>query len=86
MQKVNILKEHGPDNITSREMKMVHAEFSHCIANMSFIELTSYFSEWKVFNVTTLFKSGVREDCGIYRPLTMLRIPRKLTESDICDR
>lgn len=83
LENVNIRKAHGPDNITSREMKMVHAEISYCIANisrMSFKE-TKYPSQWKVGKVTALFKSGKREDCGNYRPLTMLSIPSKITES-----
>ena len=33
--KCQLWNAHGPDNITSREMKMVHAGFSHGIANIS---------------------------------------------------
>ena len=60
-------------------MKVVNAEFSHCIANinrMSFTE-TAYPSKKKVGKVTTLFKSGGGEDFGNYQHLTMLSIPRK---------
>ena len=79
LQNVNFRKAHGLDNITSREMKVVNAEFSHCIANinrMSFTE-TAYPSKKKVGKVTTLFKSGGGEDFGNYQHLTMLSIPRK---------
>ena len=87
LQNVNIRKAHGPDNITSREMKMVHSEFSHCIANISRMSLreTTYPSKWKVGKVTTLFKSGERDVCANYRPLTLLSIPSKITESVICE-
>ena len=39
LQNVNIRKAHGPDNITSREMKMVYLGFSHCIANINRMSL-----------------------------------------------
>ena len=66
---------------------MVNAEFGHCIANinrMNFTE-TTYPSKRKVGKVTTLFKSGGREDCGNYEHLTMLSIVSKITESIICE-
>ena len=79
LQNVNFRKAHGLDNITSREMKVVIAEFSHCIANInrtSFTE-TAYPSKKKVGKVTILFKSGGGEDFGNYQHLTVLSIPRK---------
>ena len=71
-------------------MKIIHAEISHCIASISRISFreTKYPSRWKVGRVTTLFKSGVREDCENYRHyrlLTMLSIPSKITKSVICE-
>ena len=66
---------------------MVHSGFSHCIANISRESLreTTNPSKWKVGKVTTLFKTGEREVCADYRPLTLLSIPSKITESVICE-
>ena len=35
--------------------------------------------------MTKVFKNGEKEDCGNYRPLTMLNIPSKITESVVCE-
>ena len=80
LQNVNIRKAHGPDNITSREMKMVYSGFSHCIANISRMSLreTTYPRKWKVGKV------GKREVCANYRPLTLQSIPSKISQSVIC--
>ena len=36
-----------------------------------------------IANISRL--SGKKEDCGNYRPLTMLNIPSKITESVACE-
>lgn len=84
LQNVNIQKAHCPDNISWKWS--MHGLVTALPTSVEWVsESTSYCRKWKVFNVTTLFKSGVREDCGIYRPLAMLGIPRKITESVICE-
>ena len=57
--------------------------FSHVIANISRLSYRKgkYISTWKIGKVTTVFKNGDKEDCGNYRPLAMLNIPSKITES-----
>lgn len=87
LNKINIKKAGGPDNITSREMRIIAKEFSHGISfigNLSYRE-GNYPSKWKIGNVKTIFKNGDKEDCSNYRPLTMLSIPSKITESVICE-
>ena len=54
------------------------------ISRMSFQSKT-YLSQWKVGKVKTVHKKGKKDDCGNYRPLSMLSIPSKITESVICD-
>jgi len=84
---ININKAHGADNLTAREMKLVAEEFSPCVANLSRLSYAAGFypSQWKIGKVKVLWKSGSREDCSNYRPLTLLSIPSKITESVICD-
>ena len=85
--KINIHKAHGHDNKTSKEMKVIGESFSHVVANTSRLSYRKgkYISTWKIGKVTTVFKNGEKEDCGNYRPLTMLNIPSKITESVACE-
>ena len=54
------------------------------ISRMSFQSKT-YQSQWKVRKVKTVDKKGKKDDCGNYRPLSMLSISSRITESAICD-
>ena len=84
---INTQKSHGADNMSAKEMKIVGDEFSPCIANLSRLSYWSgsYPSQWKIGKVKVLWKSGNKEDCSNYRPITLLSIPSKITESVICD-
>lgn len=66
-------------------MKIV--EFSPCIANLSRLSYSAgtYPSHWEIGKVKVLWKSGNKEDCSNYRPITLSSIPSKITESVICD-
>ena len=44
-----------------------------------------YPTQWKIGKVKLLHKGSDNGECGNYRPLTMLTIPSKITESIICD-
>ena len=76
---VNARKSHGTDNMSSKEMKIV--EFSPCIVYSA----GTYPSQWKIGKVKVLWKSGSKEDCSNYRPITLSSMPSKITESVICD-
>ena len=69
--------------ITAKEMKMVGDEFHTAIGMISRISFQSktYPSQWKVGKVQTVQKKGKKDNCGNYRPLSMLSIPSKITES-----
>ena len=86
-KKINIHKAHGHDNKTTKEMKVIVGNFSHVIANITHLNYRKgkYISTRKIGKVTTAFKNGKKEDCGNYRPLTMLNIPSKITESAACE-
>ena len=75
------------DNKTSKEMKIIGENFSHVIANISRLSYRKgkYISTWKIGKVATVFKNGEKDDCGNYRPLTMLNIPSKITELVACE-
>ena len=64
----------------SKEMKIV--EFSPCIANLSRLSYSAgtYPSQWKIGKVKVLWKSGNKEDCSNYRPITLSSIPSKIIE------
>ena len=85
--RINICKSQGRDNITAKEMKMVGDEFQTTIGMISRMSFQSktYLSQWKVGKVKTVHKKRKKDNCGNYRPLSMLSIPSKITESVICD-
>ena len=87
LKKVNTRKAHGSDGITPKEMQIIAREISYSIANMSRMSYDEgkYPQDWKIGKVKVLHKSGDKDNCGNYRPLTMLSIPSKITESIICD-
>ena len=67
-------------------MKLVAEEFSPCVANQSRQRYAAGFipSRWKIGLVNVQWKSGSKDDCSNYRPLTLLPIPSKITDSIIC--
>lgn len=87
LAKIIIWKADGSNGRSSREMKIVSKDFSHCIAgisNMNYAE-GKYPRQWKVGKVKVLHKLGDSTYCGNYRPLTILSTPSKIAESVLCD-
>jgi len=37
--------------------------------------------DWKIKNVTPVFKKGKKEDLGYYRPVSLTSIPRKMMDN-----
>ena len=87
LRKLNARKACGPDEITTRELKTASEELSFPIANICRMGYTEgkYPSKWKIGKLKPAHKQGERAERGNYRPLTMLSIPRKISESVICD-
>lgn len=52
---------------------------------MSYYE-GKYPTQWKIGKVKLLYKGSDSGECGNYRPLTVLSIPVKISESIICDK
>ena len=64
-------------------MKLVAEEFSPCVANLSRQRYAAGL-QWEIGLVNVQWKSGSKDDCSNYRPLTLLPIPSKITDSVIC--
>ena len=82
----------GPDEIhlrVLRELAEVVAELLSIIYQRSL--LTGEVPEdWRLANVTPIYKKGCREDLGNYRPVSLTSVPRKIMEQivlrEITDR
>ena len=76
-------KAHGADNLSAGEMKLVAEEFSPCVADLSRQRYAAGL-QWKIGLVNVQWKSGSKDDCSNYRPITLFPIPSKITDSVIC--
>ena len=87
MKKINPKKTLGADNWTAKEMKIAAEEITNCLTNISKLSFQdgNFPSQWKVGKVKALWKTENKQDCINYRPITLLSIPSKVTESIICD-
>ncbi|CAM4529159.1 unnamed protein product [Caretta caretta] len=83
IEKLNRNKSLGPDGIHPRvlkELKCEIAELLTMVCNLSFKSAT-VLSDWKIANVTPIFKKGSRGDPGNYRPVSLMSVPGKLVET-----
>ncbi|CAM4592116.1 unnamed protein product, partial [Lepidochelys kempii] len=83
IEKLNRNKSLGPDGIHPRvlkELKCEIAELLTMVCNLSFKSATVP-SDWKIANVTPIFKKGSRGDPGNYRPVSLMSVPGKLVET-----
>ena len=77
----------GPDGITPRLLKLGGDSISAALAyifNKS-LESGDVPEDWKVANVTPIFKKGGKGDPGNYRPVSLTSIPCKILEACIKD-
>uniref|UniRef100_K7EXX2 Endonuclease/exonuclease/phosphatase domain-containing protein n=1 Tax=Pelodiscus sinensis TaxID=13735 RepID=K7EXX2_PELSI len=83
IEKLNVNKSPGPDGIHPRvlkELKWEIAELLSVVCNLSF-KSASVPNDWKVANVTPIFKKGSRGDPGNYRLVSLTSVPGKLVET-----
>ena len=86
LKKIKTNKASGPDDISARSLAIaghsaavgLSTVFESCFAKNHFP------SEWKVAKVNAVFKKGSKSDVSNYRPISLLSIPSKLLESQVC--
>jgi len=81
-------KSAGPDDIHPLLMKECASEIS---LPLQLIYLKSFETgiipqDWKLANITPIFKKGKRNDPGNYRPVSLTSVPGKVMESLVKDR
>ena len=84
--KINKLKPStapGPDGITARILQTFKTQLSGPLSNIfnKSFQSGSVPKDWRIGNVTPIFKKGVKGDPGNYRPVSLTSIPCKLMES-----
>ncbi|CAM5084504.1 unnamed protein product, partial [Eretmochelys imbricata] len=83
IEKFNTNKSPGPDGIHPRvlkELKCEIAELLTMVSNLSF-KSASVPNDWKIANITPIFKKGSRGDPGNYRLVSLSSISGKLVET-----
>jgi len=89
-EKIRKLKPHsakGPDNITARLLKdNKEALISPlCIIYRKSMSSRKMPEDWRIANVTPIFKKGTKTKAENYRPVSLTSIPCKMFEAIIKD-
>jgi len=86
---IKINKASGPDGISSRSLAIAGTSTLEGITTVfkSSMTQSSFPNTWKIANVNAIFKKGNPADAYVsnYRPISLLSIPNKLLESQICN-
>lgn len=78
--KLNLNKSPSLSGIHPRVIKELKAEIVDLLTktcNLSLL-LVSGVEDWKVANITPIFKKGSEGDPGNYRPVRLTSVPRKI--------
>ena len=86
MNKLKDSKSSGQDKIPVKNLK---DSSDVCVAYLSYIFncflLTGIFpDDWKLARVSPIYKSGDKQECGNYRPMSVLSVVAKIFEKLVC--
>ena len=87
LKKLNPNKSPGPDGFYPREIKEVENEFAPHLYDVykASLEQKTAVSDWKLQNITPLFKKGSKDKPGNHRPVSLTSVPGKILESIIAE-
>lgn len=70
----------GPDGIHPRVLKKLADVMVESFSTIyqSFQEFEEIPADWKLANMTMIYKKGMREDPGNYRSITLTSLPEKI--------
>ena len=87
LSKLKAKKASGPDGISSRSLILANTSIAHGLLTIyqKCFDLCQFPITWKTAKVTPIFKKGSRQDVANYRPISLLSIPAKLLESQVCN-
>ena len=88
LNKLKVSKSSGPDKMSTKILKDANEV---CVPYLTYIFNCSLNSgifpdEWKIARVSPIYKSGDKEMCGNYRPISVLSVTAKLFEKLVCDQ
>ena len=81
-------KASGPDDISGRILKECSREISPSLTVLFNLSLTlrKMPENWKLANISPIFKKGDRENCCNYRPISLLCIVSKVLERAVLNQ
>ena len=87
IRKLNGNKSPGPDGFYPREIKEVENELAPHFYDIykASLEQSKPVLDWKLQNITPLFKKGSKNNPGNYRPVSLTSVPGKILESIIAE-
>ena len=85
LKKLNSNKSAGPDGFYPRVIKETEEETAPHFCNIfrTSLEQRKAVRDWKLQNISPLFKKGSKDDPGNYRPISLTSVPGKMLETII---
>ena len=87
LAKLDVNKAYGPDGIPLKVLSELSKELSipYCYLFNRSIDSGSLPEDWKMANVTAIFKKGTKSEPGNYRPVSLTSVTCKVFESIVRD-